>query len=102
MSKLGHEVGWPIGVFRPRHDAARETVGAPAFNGKKERAMTQNNPLKVRLERSANELGAAMNEFRSWLDAHKIQPTGFRSDAQAFEINFAREGEARLFESTFA
>jgi hypothetical protein len=68
--------------------------------------MTQNSSLTVRVERPGNEFGEAMNEIRSWLDAHKIQPTGFKSDTLAadvaFEIHFAREDEARLFESTFS
>ena len=51
-------------------------------------------------------LGDAMNEIRSWLDNHKIQPAEFRSDpsapgSAAFEIRFQREDEARLFERTF-
>lgn len=47
-----------------------------------------------------------MNEIRSWLDSHKIQPTDFRfkhsvTGAAAFEIKFNREEEACLFERAF-
>jgi signal transduction histidine kinase len=48
-----------------------------------------------------------MNEVRSWLDSHKIQPAEFRPDtsrsgAVAFEVRFACEDEARLFQRVFA
>jgi hypothetical protein len=47
-----------------------------------------------------------MSEIRSWLDAHKIQPTTFNSETKtagsvAFDIRFSREDEARLFEQAF-
>jgi hypothetical protein len=71
-------------------------------DGKIERTMTQNSPFSVRVERAGKKFGEAMNEIRSWLDRHKIQPTRFKSDIQEFEINFAREDEARLFARTFS
>lgn len=64
----------------------------------------QNSPFVVRVKR--DDLGRAMNEIRSWLDTHKIQPTEFRTDNNKqgviFDIRFAREHEARLFEQRFA
>jgi hypothetical protein len=47
-----------------------------------------------------------MNEIRSWLDSHKIQPADFRPSESgpgdvAFEIRFLREDEAHLFEQAF-
>jgi len=68
--------------------------------------MTQNSSFSVRLERSQNTFGKAMNEIRAWLDNHKIQPVEFKSDAGgsgdvAFAIRFAHEEAARLFEQAF-
>ena len=68
--------------------------------------MTLSSPLIVRVERPGKAFGTAMNEIRSWLDSHKIQPADFRpgkSDpgAVAFEIRFKREEEAHLFEQAF-
>lgn len=67
--------------------------------------MTQKSPLIVRVEIPGKTLGAAMSEVRRWLDNHKIQPAGFtsehRPDGVAFDIRFAREQEARLFEQAF-
>jgi hypothetical protein len=65
--------------------------------------MTLKSPLSVRVERPGKSLGDIMNEYRSWLDGHKIQPTEFRSDSSvpggaAFEISFNREHGARTFE----
>jgi hypothetical protein len=47
-----------------------------------------------------------MNEIRTWLYAHNIQPVDFRPDpaapgAVAFEITFHQAYEARLFEEAF-
>lgn len=69
--------------------------------------MTLKSPLSVRIEQPQKAFGVAMNEIRTWLDTHKIQPVDFRPDpagpgAVAFEIRFSREEEARLFEQTFA
>jgi hypothetical protein len=69
--------------------------------------MTLNSPLRVRVEKPQKAFGVALNEIRTWLDAHKIQPFDFRPDpagpgAVAFEIKFRREEEARLFEQTFS
>lgn len=62
--------------------------------------------LIVRIERPGKAFGTAMNDIRSWLDSHKIQPADFRSSASgpgavAFEIRFRREDEAHLFEQRF-
>ena len=68
--------------------------------------MTRSSPLIVRVERSGKTFGAVMNEIRSWLDSHKIQPADFRPSESgpgdvAFEIRFQREDEAQRFEQTF-
>lgn len=67
--------------------------------------MTQSSPLIVRVEMPGKTLGAAMSEVRSWLDIHKIQPAGFSSEpcpnGVVFDIRFAREQEAHLFEQAF-
>jgi len=68
--------------------------------------MTQNSPLSVRVESPEKTFGQAMNEIRSWLDNHKIQPAAFKADTTAhgpvaFEIKFQREDEAHLFERAF-
>jgi hypothetical protein len=47
-----------------------------------------------------------MNEIRSWLDSHKIQPVDCRPGESnpgfvVFEIKFEREDEAHLFEQVF-
>ena len=69
--------------------------------------MTLKTPHSVRIERPAKIYGISMNEIRTWLDAHKIQPAEFRPDASgpdsvAFEIRFQQEDEAQLFEQAFA
>jgi hypothetical protein len=85
------------------HDADRETLALPP-DGKKARPMTTS-PLVVRVEMRGKTLASAMSEVRTWLDDHKIQPAGFASepgpDGVAFDIRFAREQEARLFEQAF-
>jgi hypothetical protein len=68
--------------------------------------MMLKSPLSVRVEAPGRAFGIAMNEIRTWLDAHKIQPSDFRPDsaapgAVAFEITFRQEYEAQLFEETF-
>lgn len=77
------------------------------LSARKERQMTLKSPLVVRVERPGTSLGEAMREARTWLDNHKIQPAGFRCDPSilggtAFEITFSLEGQARLFDQTFA
>jgi hypothetical protein len=67
--------------------------------------MARNSPLSVHVEKPEGEFGEAMNEIRSWLDSHNIQPIAFRpekaSGVLAFDIRFPREHEARLFEQAF-
>lgn len=68
--------------------------------------MTQSSLLIVHVERPEKAFGTAMNEIRSWLDSHKIQPVDFRPGAGnpgavAFEIKFQREDEAHLFGQAF-
>src|SRR5687768_8266528 len=63
------------------------------------------NPLIVRVEEipeTGISFGDAMNDIRTWLDRHKIEPLVFktidRSPAgRGFEITFANHHDARLF-----
>jgi len=69
--------------------------------------MAQSSPLIVHIEARGKSLGIVMNDIRSWLDSHKMQLIDFRPDAAApgavaFDIRFAQEHEARLFEHAFA
>ena len=68
--------------------------------------MAPSSSLSVRIEKPGEAFGEVMNEIRSWLDSENIQPIGFRSDnasgALAFDIRFAREHEARLFQQAFS
>jgi hypothetical protein len=45
--------------------------------------MTLKSSLSVRVERPGKALGDAMNEIRTWLDGHNIQPRDFRSEELA-------------------
>jgi hypothetical protein len=67
--------------------------------------MTASSTFIVRVEMRGKTMASAMSEIRSWLDNHKIQPAGFSSelvpDGVGFDIRFAREHEARLFEQAF-
>ena len=68
--------------------------------------MAPNLCRSVRIEKPLSTLGASLNEIRSWLDGHKIEPVGFRSNIAdphtiAIDIAFAQDNEARLFERKF-
>jgi hypothetical protein len=63
-------------------------------------------PCVVRITKPATlSFGEAMSQHRAWLDANKIQPTTFKPDysngALGFEIGFANEGDAVLFDEQF-
>ena len=45
--------------------------------------MTLKSPFSVRIQKHGKALGDAMNEIRSWLDSHKIQPTDFRFNTRS-------------------
>ena len=50
------------------------------------------------------DLVAAMNNMRSWLDAHRSQPVIFRQvtgDGSMHRLEFRSEGEAAAFVGTF-
>ena len=68
--------------------------------------MAPNLCRSVRIEKPLSTLGASLNEIRSWLDGHKIQPAGFRTNIAdphtiVIDIAFAHDNEARLFERKF-
>ena len=48
--------------------------------------MMRKTPLSVRIEKPGRAIGEVMNEIRSWLDNHKIQPADFKSDADPTQI----------------
>ena len=69
--------------------------------------MTLKSPLTVAFERQTLALVETMSEMRSWLDQQKIQPVEFRTARVdggfrlRFELHFAQEDEAVLFERRF-
>ena len=69
--------------------------------------MLDESPTTVILEKSKAGLGYAMNEIRSWLDGHRIQPVWFKTlpkktGGVAVEIRFDTEYEACLFVQKFS
>ena len=67
--------------------------------------MTLKSPLSIRVETPGRAFGVAMHQIRTWLEAHKIQPSDFKPDpaapGAAFESTLRQEYEARLFEEAF-
>ena len=65
--------------------------------------MALTTPLIVRIEkRQPGSFGDVMNDIRSWLDHHKIEPALFKQIGEdGFEIGFDSEEAARLFERAF-
>jgi hypothetical protein len=73
----------------------------------KERQMALKSPFTIRIEKPEAALAATMNEMRSWLDKHRVQPVEFKiamtgMPGVAFDIQFRSEDEAVLFERVFA
>ena len=68
--------------------------------------MVLDTPFNVHIEKQVQDLAAAMNEIRSWLDNHGIQPAAFKTsrewgDGIAVDIGFRTEDEAYLFSKAF-
>jgi len=67
--------------------------------------MALNSPLIVRVEEipeTGISFGDTMNDIRTWLDHHHIEPVVFKTIDQSlagrgFEITFANHHDARLF-----
>jgi hypothetical protein len=64
-------------------------------------------PFTIRIEKPEAALAATMNEMRSWLDKHQVQPIEFKIARTgfpgiAFDLQFKSEKEAILFEKIFA
>lgn len=63
--------------------------------------------FRIKIEKTANtSVAGLMNNMRSWLDNHRIQPVEFKSHSTeygtvTFEIAFQSEDEAHLFEWEF-
>jgi hypothetical protein len=63
--------------------------------------------VRVRKQPGGSSFGETMNNIRSWLDHHKIEPISFEPVAEAdsgvgFEVALNTEDEAQLFEQEFA
>jgi hypothetical protein len=63
--------------------------------------------LTIRIEKPEGTLADTMNEMRSWLDEHGVQPVEFKIAMTgmpiiAFEIQFRSEDDAVLFAQVFA
>jgi hypothetical protein len=69
--------------------------------------MSLDSPFVVRIEKKPERsFGEIMNAIRTWLDHRKIEPISFEPVAKAdrgvgFEIGFASEDEAHLFDQQF-
>ena len=64
-------------------------------------------PFTIRIEKPETALAETMNEMRTWLDQHKVQPIEFKIAMTgfpgiAFDLQFRSEEEAVLFEQIFA
>ena len=69
--------------------------------------MARNPPFTIRIEKPENALAETMNEMRSWLDKHQVQPVEFKIAMTgfpgiAFDVQFKSEEEAIRFEKIFA
>ena len=69
--------------------------------------MAPNPAFTIRIEKHDAKLADMMNEMRSWLDKHKVQPVEFKIATTAmpliaFDIQFRSEDEAVLFAQVFA
>jgi hypothetical protein len=69
--------------------------------------MARNPPFTIRIGKPETALAETMNEMRSWLDKHQVQPIVFKIARTgfpgiAFDVQFRSEDEAVLFEQIFA
>ena len=69
--------------------------------------MALNPPFTIRIKKPETLMAETMNEMRSWLDKHRVQPVEFKvamteTPGIAFDIQFRSEDEAVLFERVFA
>jgi hypothetical protein len=69
--------------------------------------MARNPRFTIRIEKPEAALAETMNEMRSWLDRHQVQPSEFKIAMTgfpgiAFDVQFRSEEEAILFEKIFA
>jgi hypothetical protein len=74
---------------------------------RKERQMALNPPFTIRIEKPETALAETMNEMRTWLDSHGVQPVEFKIAMTgipgiSFDVRFRTEDEAVLFEQVFA
>jgi hypothetical protein len=64
-------------------------------------------PFTIRIEKPETALAETMNEMRTWLDSHRVQPVEFKIAMTGipgivFDVQFQTEDEAVLFERVFA
>lgn len=64
-------------------------------------------PFTIRIEKPETALAETMNEMRTWLDKHGVQPVEFKIAMTgipgiAFDVQFRSEDEAVQFEQVFA
>lgn len=64
-------------------------------------------PFTIRIEKPETALAETMNEMRSWLDKHKVEPVEFKiamtgMPGVAFDVQFRSKDEAVLFAQVFA
>jgi hypothetical protein len=68
--------------------------------------MTLGTPYYVRVETPRAAFATTMSEMRTWLDAHKIQPSDFKivptAAGIAVDIRLPDEYHASLFQQKFA
>ena len=74
--------------------------------------MALNPAFTIRVEKPETALAETMNEMRTWLDKHRVQPVEFTISMTgppdigplniAFDVQFRSEDEAVLFERVFA
>src|ERR1700724_3587404 len=80
---------------RPTLDAWRRPRDpwSPGFLHRKDRQMALDRPFTIRIEKPETALAETMNEMRTWLDKHKVQPVDFKiamtgMPGIAFDIQF--------------
>ena len=69
--------------------------------------MAPTRPFTIRIEKPEAALAETMNEMRSWLDKHQVEPVEFKIAMTgfpgiAFDVQFKNEEEAVLSERMFA
>ena len=69
--------------------------------------MERDPAFTIRIEKPETALAETMNEMRTWLDKHRVNPVEFKIAMTGmpgifFDVRFRTEDEAVLFEQVFA